>query len=335
MSTPTTTTRVDNPFRMFCTMLVLIVLPVGITLFTVEHPNQTVPTSPNPTPRGYTWSLLIFIIPVLVLLWHFLVDWSGRLDKRAFGIGVGAFAVSGSLLDVALGNAFFNFPNKNAVLGIFLPGWKSGTGWVFSLPVEEFVFYVSGNLFTLLVYLWGTHVWFSRYNCHDYLSLPRDTRRMVQPHWGSAIYAGVLIAGAIVLKKMLPPPLNNGFPGYFIFEVCVLFGPTFVLFHSVKRLINWRAMSLSIVMMWLLSVIWEATLAIPYGWWGFNKEMMLGFFLWGWSDLPVEEVVLWTLAPWVTSMVYESVRLFVNSQNTTRETLLGVPNPNMSPASTV
>lgn len=111
MSPPTTSTRVDNPFRMSATMLVLIALPVGITLFTVEHP--------NPTPRGCTWSLLIFIIPVLVLSLHFLVDWSGRLDKQAFRIGGGAFAGIGRLLDVSLGNAFFNF--RNAVLEIRKP----------------------------------------------------------------------------------------------------------------------------------------------------------------------------------------------------------------------
>ena len=322
MST-TSAAHVERPFRMFLTLLLLILVPVGITLLTVEHPNNSVPTSPDPTPLGYTWSLLIFVVPVLVLSWHFLTDWSGTLDKRAFFVAVGAFAVSGCLLDLTLGNLFFSFPNKGAVLGFYLPGWEFGVGWVRSLPVEEFVFYVSGNLFTLLVYLWGTHVWFARYNTETYLTLPRDTRRMFQPHWGSLVYAVVLIAAAVIWKKTRPAPANEGFPGYFIFEVCVLFGPTFVLFHSVKHLINWRAMSLSIMMMWLLSVIWEATLAIPYGWWGFNDTQMLGFFIRGWSGLPVEEVVLWTMAPWVTSMLYEAVRLFLHSQNSTRDTIFG------------
>ena len=167
-------------------------------------------------------------------------------------------------------------------------------------------------------------MWFDRYNPEGYQTLPTDTKHMFRPHWDSLVYAVVLIAGAIVVKKFLVQPEHRaGFPGYFIFEVCVLFGPTFVLFHSVKHLINWRAMGLSILMMWLISVIWEATLALPYGWWAFNKPMMLGIFIRGWSHLPIEEPILWTLAPWVTAMMYEAVRLFVSSQNSTRETLLG------------
>jgi hypothetical protein len=318
----TSRTRIDG-FRTFVTMLALIAVPVGITLLTVKHPNQSVATSANPTPLGYTWSLLIFVIPVAVLTWHFFVDWAGRMDRRAFYVAVVAFAFSGIGLDITLGNTFFRFPNKEATLGIMLPGWVFGTGWVSSIPIEELVFYISGNLFTLLAYLWGTHVWFVRYNRHDYLELPKDTRRMFQPHWTSLIYAVVFIGGALIVKRHLPAPLNQGFPGYFIFQVCVLFCPTFVLFRSVSKWINWRAMSLSIMMMWLLSVIWEATLALPYGWWDFNREQMVGIFVWGWHDLPIEEVVLWTLAPWVTSMVYEAVRLFLHSQNSTRVTLVG------------
>ena len=316
--------KISSSFVMFVAMLVLIALPVTLTLFTVHHPHDMVPTSDNPTPYGYTWSCLMFVIPVAVLGWWFHFHWAQKMDKRAFYIAVAAFAVSGSVLDITLGNTFFSFPNKHAVIGWFLPGWKFGVGWVKSLPVEEFVFYVSGNLFTLLVYLWGGSVWFDRYNPEGYQTLPTDTKHMFRPHWDSLVYAVVLIAGAIVVKKFLVQPEHRaGFPGYFIFEVCVLFGPTFVLFHCVKHLINWRAMGLSILMMWLISVIWEATLALPYGWWGFNKPMMLGIFIRGWSHLPIEEPILWTLAPWVTAMMYEAVRLFVSSQNSTRETLLG------------
>lgn len=322
------TSRVQRPFRMFLGILALIILPVGLTLFTVEHPLKATPTSENPTPHGYTWSLLIFVVPVVSLSWRFLTVWAGRLDRRAFIIAAGAFAVTGCLLDMTLGNFFFQFPNKGAVLGIYLPGYKPGGGWTRDLPVEEFLFYVFGNLFTLLVYLWGAHVWFSRYNHESYLSLPDDTRKMFRLHWPSAVYAGVLIVVALAVKKLLVPvEYRAGFPGYLIFEILVLFFPTFLLFYSVKSYINWRAMSLSVILMWLISVIWEVTLGVPYGWWGFNKDMMLGIFIRGWSDLPIEEPILWTLAPWVTAMLYEAVRLFVHSRNSARETLLGARPP--------
>ena len=44
-------------------MLAMIIIPAAITLHTVQSPVALVPTSQNPTPHGYTWSLLLFIVP--------------------------------------------------------------------------------------------------------------------------------------------------------------------------------------------------------------------------------------------------------------------------------
>src|SRR3954466_2059095 len=40
-----------------------LIVPAALTVRTVVHPVVLQPTSDNPTPLGYTWSLLLFIIP--------------------------------------------------------------------------------------------------------------------------------------------------------------------------------------------------------------------------------------------------------------------------------
>ena len=54
--------------------------------------------------------------------------------------------------------------------------------------------------------------------------------------------------------------------------------------------IDWRAFSLTAVIMLLISLLWEATLGVPYGWWGFQDAQMIGIRITAWSGLPVEEV---------------------------------------------
>ena len=51
-----------------------LVIPAALTLRTVVHPVILQATSDNPTPLGYTWSLLLFIIPIGALGWWFAVD---------------------------------------------------------------------------------------------------------------------------------------------------------------------------------------------------------------------------------------------------------------------
>ncbi|MFZ1012294.1 MAG: hypothetical protein WAN28_03060, partial [Terracidiphilus sp.] len=48
-------------------MLAIVAFPVGITLHTVKVPATVLISSSNPTPFGYSWSLLLFIVPILVI----------------------------------------------------------------------------------------------------------------------------------------------------------------------------------------------------------------------------------------------------------------------------
>ena len=43
----------------------------------------------------------------------------------------------------------------------------------------------------------------------------------------------------------------------------------------------------------LISLLWEVTLAIPYGWWDYRPGAMMGLAIAAWRGLPVEAVCVW------------------------------------------
>src|SRR5712692_3588544 len=65
-------------------MLAMIVAPAAITLNAVRSPGTLVFTDANPTPHGYTWSLLLFIIPILVIGLWFIPSEDLEIPQRAF-----------------------------------------------------------------------------------------------------------------------------------------------------------------------------------------------------------------------------------------------------------
>src|SRR5881398_2271350 len=60
-----------KPFYVVFAIAAALVIPAAIALHTAIHPVILQPTSDNPTPLGYTWSLLLFIIPIAALGWWF------------------------------------------------------------------------------------------------------------------------------------------------------------------------------------------------------------------------------------------------------------------------
>ncbi len=64
--------------------LAIIAIPVGIRLHTVHDPATIYLSSSNPTPFGYSWSLLLFVIPILVIGGWFVPSEKVRIPKRAF-----------------------------------------------------------------------------------------------------------------------------------------------------------------------------------------------------------------------------------------------------------
>ncbi|HLT35608.1 MAG TPA: hypothetical protein VK034_04965, partial [Enhygromyxa sp.] len=90
--------------------------------------------------------------------------------------------------------------------------------------------------------------------------------------------------------------------------------PAVGLYKSTAALINWRALTIVVALLTLVSLIWEATLAVPYGWWGYVPEQMVGVFIGAWSGLPLEQPVLWVMISFTSVIIFETVRLLLHKR---------------------
>jgi hypothetical protein len=138
------------------TMLAMIAVPAAITLHQVRAPAiLTVP--PDPTPHGYTWSLLLFIIPIAVIAGWFLPSEGLDIPQRAFWRTIRVLVPAGFALDFFFAHRFFSFPNPAATLRI--------GAWALHGPVpfEEYVFYCTGFITILLMYIWLDEFWLAAY----------------------------------------------------------------------------------------------------------------------------------------------------------------------------
>ena len=289
-------------------LTLVLALPFALTLHTVREPRPLITDlAANPTPLGYTWSLSLFILPVLVLACWLAQRRESRPQFHAFYLTAAGVALAGVFLDVAFGRTFFTFPNTGAVLGLHFPGWSFTDGWAVVLPVEELGFYLFGALAVLLVYVWGDEFWFAAYNVDD-----ADRRRvpgkgLAGVHPWSILWAAVLFGAGWAFKKFAPGVDHTGFPGYLLFLTLIAFTPS-VLFYPVARpFINWRAFSLAFLFILFLSLFWEAVLAVPYQWWGFQSRSMVGLFINGFCGLPIEEPLLWIGVTWAAIILYETI----------------------------
>jgi hypothetical protein len=57
----------------------------------------------------------------------------------------------------------------------------------------------------------------------------------------------------------------------------------------------------------LVSLFWEATIAVPNQWWGFQAKQTVGMFINGFCGLPVDEPLLWLGVTWATVIIYETI----------------------------
>jgi hypothetical protein len=301
-------------------MLALISVPVAITLATVKTSAylplaQLLPQ--NPSPHGYTVSLFIFIVPVVLIGFWFLPNDRIHISKRSFRITIIGLFVAGAGLDFFFAHRFFYFPNPDAVSGIPAPALGA------PVPIEEYFFYLFGFLTILLLYLWLDGYWLHAYSVPENDTRRISVHRLLRFHPDSLILAVVLIAAAVAYKRF-SPAATPGFPGYFTFLVICSLSPSIALFPSVNTLINWRALSLTLFLIVLASVLWEATLALPYGWWGYQPSAIVGIYIRAWHDLPIEAVFVWIGITYATVIIYEAVRAWQSSGKSARHAFLGV-----------
>jgi len=297
-------------------MFAMVAVPAGITLHTVRTPAVAQIPSDNPTPYGYTWSLLLFVVPIVVIACWFLPSEGIEIPRRAFWRTIWILVPVGCALDVFFAHRFFVFPNAGATLRIGAPALGG------PVPVEEYIFYFTGFLAVLLIYVWLDEYWLAAYNVPDYSGEARQIQRLLRFHPSSLLVGLALIAAGILYKK-LRSDFPDGWPGYFIVLVAGGFVPSISFFHTARRFINWRAFSLTVFMILLISMFWEATLAVPYGWWGYQQRQMMGLFIGAWAGLPLEAVLVWIAVTYGTTIVYEIVKIWQASGKPAKRAFLG------------
>jgi len=295
-------------------ILVTLAVPAALTLLTVRDGGQLTFATENPTPYGYTVSLTLFLIPALVMALWLHSHPRYEIPKKAFWATVAVLVPLGFGLDLFFGNTFFCFPNEGAVIGWYLPGWNwARFAWIADLPIEEFIFYISGFVVCLLTYLWLDEYWLGCYDPGDLEKTANIERPLVQ---FSPVVLGVGITvglAAVIHDALGAAGGDSRFPGYFLFLVAASMLPTSLLFKTASPFINWRAVSLTMIAMLLVSLMWEATLASPFGWWRYHENMMLGIYIDAWRHLPLEAVFVWILVTFTTVVFYETVRQIVGS----------------------
>jgi len=309
-------------------MLLILATPVAFTLRTVRssayQPLSGV-VAGNPSPHGYTVSLLIFVVPILLIGLLFVPGEHICIARRAFWWTIAILFPLGAALDFFFAQFFFQYPNSAATLGILAPALGH------RVPVEEYLFYFTGFLAVLLIYLWLDGYWLHAYSVSEKDDRRISFRKLIGLHPDSVVLGVLLVGGAILYRKFAEPDMA-GFPGYFVFLVLGSLLPSAVLYSSVRSAVNWRALSLTLFMIVLVSLLWEATLAIPYGWWMYRKSAMVGIYIHAWADLPIEAVLVWIAVTFTTVLVYEALRCWHASGKAPREAFFGHAGREASPA---
>jgi len=255
----------------------------------------------------YWSSLLFWLVPIGVLAPRYLhVTDAGGRRRRAFVIAVGAITILGLVLDFGFGHRILRFDDPNVRYLARLPALSGST-----IPIEEVLFYALGPIAILLVYVWCDEYWLSAYNPGQLrIVRARDTRlRISLP---ALAWGGALVAGGTLIKWALTHQLGWP-PQYFTFLVAVAIIPAIGLFSAVSGLVNWRAFGVTTLYLVMTAALWEAVLALPRHWWGYQPPAMMGLWVKTLSPrddwwLPVEAVIVWICTPFSVVMIYEAVK---------------------------
>ncbi|WP_263383619.1 hypothetical protein [Granulicella arctica] len=307
----------SSAFSMTVAMLAMVIIPATLTLQTVHTSPPPVQITPSVSPYGYAMSLLLFIVPSASILFWFIPQEGLKFSRRAFGWSVALLFPLGGALDFFFAQYFFIYPNVSATLGIKVPALGQ------SVPLEEYAFYLLGFVTVLLLYIWLDEYWLSAYTVPA-LSQQRITfDRLLRFHPASFILGGALLLAALFYERYIAKDPTK-FPGYFVFLVLCAFIPSTALLPTARPVINWRALSLTMFMMLVTSLLWEVTLALPYGWWNFRPQQMLGVRITAWSLLPVEEIYVWIAVTYASVIVYEIIKRWKTSGRSMLHAFLGV-----------
>ena len=98
-------TNLGGPGVVFAIILTLLI-PAFLTLRTVTSPGVLVMTSDNPTPLGYTWSLTLWLIPLLAIVWWLHAHPRFAIPRALLAPGATGEAVWQALADRYRGEPF-------------------------------------------------------------------------------------------------------------------------------------------------------------------------------------------------------------------------------------
>src|SRR6266481_8305508 len=87
-------------------MFAMIAVPAGIALHTVKTAAVAQISSSNPTPYDYTWSLLLFVVPMVVIGCWFIPSAGIEIPQRAFRWTIGILVPLGFGLDFFFAHRF-------------------------------------------------------------------------------------------------------------------------------------------------------------------------------------------------------------------------------------
>lgn len=295
-----------------------------LAMIRIEVSQQPIDPSLNPSPLGYTFSLALWVLPCLVFGIWLLRSRQTAEQRRAALITLLVYISIGFILDLIFGRMFLRFPDLDATLGILIPGydlrsgWSGllGPGWKPFIPLEEFAFYTFGFVTILLSYIWGDEILFGPHKVDDGQRIPR-----IFHDWKATMLFYLLVCVTLffisfLIRRSVPSETGRAFPGYFLFILIVSVIPSLFCSRVAFQFINWRALTFTWLFVLSISQFWEASLGVPYGWWGFEKDQMMGIFLKPYCDLPIEEVLVWTLSSWTIVIIYETILTAIHTGRT-------------------
>lgn len=294
-----------------------LLVPALTTVLTIKRPRPLPDHGPDISPYGYTVSLLLWIVPIVVILsalgWRAVLRDRGTIQWGAATATAVILCIVSTSLELLFGARFFTFDNHQATVGFSVPVWGG------HIPVEELFFYLLGYLAILLCYIWCDEVWLYKYNFADYADVLKEEfgkapglarermKRLVRKIRNRLL--GVAVATSVLVVAIA---LSGGhWPQYLAFVVPAGLLPIAVFWGITKPYVNWQALSFTFFIVLLVSLLWETTLGVPYRWWGYQREYMAAFSVHPWSSLPVEAVLVWALAPWTTIIVYEVIKIWL------------------------
>lgn len=261
----------------------------------------------------YAWSLAFWGIPILYLIPLFLTLTAGGHGRRrrALLLTVGLIVGLGVVLDFLLGPLTLTFPGCVVNDGRYLYCLAG------RVPIEEMLFYALGPMAIVLVYAAADERWLQAYNPKDELLNVRLLQ--ISP---PLVVTAIVAAAALVVAWLV----RGQFPTYATFLTAGALLPAVVLYRCIGRFVNWPAFAATTLYVALTSVIWEVTLAVPRGWWGYEMKGMLGA-IGPWSrpePFPVEAAFVWLAAPFSAVLTYECAKAFMHHPSpSARVALLG------------